>query len=118
MTLKIYIHPKCSTCQKALKFLDLNKIYAQKIDITQFPPSKEDLQRMLKFYHNDIRKLFNTSGLLYKEMNLKDKLNEMSQEELLNLLETHGMLVKRPFVMGDHIGLVGFKEAQWEALIR
>jgi Spx/MgsR family transcriptional regulator len=82
-------------------------------EITQEPPSIEELGKMLEFHKGNIKKLLNTSGLLYREMNLAHKLKEMSTQEILRLLSEHGMLVKRPFLLKKDFGLVGFKEAEW-----
>jgi arsenate reductase len=85
-------------------------------EITQEPPTLEELKRMLTYQDGNLKKLFNTSGNLYKEMDLKEKLEGMSQAQALDLLHQHGMLVKRPFVLGDGFGLLGFKEKEWEKL--
>lgn len=112
--LKLYVHKKCSTCQKALKFVNENSIVCEIIDIQATPPSKDELALMLRFQKNDLKKLMNTSGLLYRSLNLKDKLDQMSEGEILNLLQHEGMLVKRPFIIDETLGLVGFKEAEWK----
>ena len=109
----LYLHKKCSTCQKALDFLTVKKLGIEVVDITQRAPSVEELQRMLKFQNGNIKKLLNTSGLLYREMNLSKKIAEMSELEVLELLSRHGMLVKRPFLLGNSLGLLGFKEVEW-----
>ena len=109
-------YPKCSTCQKAKKWLDEHNVEYTERHIVESNPSYEEL----KLWHEKsglaLKKFFNTSGLLYKELQLKDKLPEMSEEEQLNLLATKGMLVKRPIVVeGDKV-LVGFRESEWENL--
>lgn len=109
----IYSYHKCSTCQKALRFLEKKQMSFTVKEITQEPPSIEELGKMLDFQKGNIKKLLNTSGLLYREMNLADKLKEMSTQEILLLLSEHGMLVKRPFLLKKDFGLVGFKEAEW-----
>lgn len=109
----IYIYGKCSTCKKALLFLQLHKAVFTVKEITNEPPSIAELQQMLKYQNGNLKKLFNTSGLLYKEMQLSEKLEDLSLDEALSLLHRHGMLVKRPFLLGDHFGLTGFKEAEW-----
>lgn len=114
MSLVVYLYPKCSTCQGALRFLEKSKINYKVKDISQIPPTIPDLKLMLKFQENDIKKLFNTSGIRYREMQLSEKLPSMSQEEALHLLSKDGMLVKRPFLLGEDFGLLGFKEKQWE----
>ncbi|MEC7840522.1 MAG: Spx/MgsR family RNA polymerase-binding regulatory protein [Chlamydiota bacterium] len=114
--LTLYIHKKCSTCQKALKFIE-KKNSSLKIvikDITETPPSLKELNQMLKFQDGNLKKLFNTSGMQYREMQLSQKLQTMTTEEALKLLSDHGMLVKRPFIIGDDIGLTGFNESLWD----
>lgn len=107
-------YPKCTTCQKARKWLDENQIAYELRDIKTENPSYEELAAWYKVSGLSLRKFFNTSGLLYKSMALKDKLPGMSEEEMLRLLSTDGMLVKRPLLVGDDFVLVGFKEAQWK----
>lgn len=110
-------YPKCTTCQKAKKWLNENKIEYTERHIVEDSPSYEELKEWYEKSGLALKKFFNTSGLLYKEMQLKDKLPTMSEEEQLKLLSTNGMLVKRPLVIdGDHV-LVGFKEAEWEKTI-
>lgn len=109
----IYIYSKCSTCQQALRFLTQNGIQFLAKEIILTPPSLEELEKMLSFQEGDLKKLFNTSGQLYRAMKLSYKLNEMSQAQSLDLLNKHGMLVKRPFVLCDGFGLLGFKEVEW-----
>ena len=109
-------YPKCSTCQKAKKWLDEHNVEYMERHIVESNPSYEEL----KLWHEKsglaLKKFFNTSGLLYKELQLKDKLPEMSEEEQLKLLATNGMLVKRPIVVeGDKV-LVGFRGSEWENL--
>ena len=110
--LKVYEYAGCSTCKKALKFLDGKKIPFEKVDITTTAPSVAELKDMLG-YVKDLRKLFNTSGLVYKEMKLSEKLPSMSEKDALALLASNGRLVKRPFVLGSGWGMVGFKEDEW-----
>lgn len=105
--------PKCSTCQKAKKWLDEHNIKYTERHIVEDNPTYEELKEWHKKSALPIKKFFNTSGLLYKEMQLKDKLPDMSEEEQLKLLATNGMLVKRPLVVGDDVVLVGFKEKEW-----
>ena len=111
--LKFICYPKCTTCQRAKKWLDDNKIEYELRDIKEDNPSLEELTAWYKMSGLPLKKLFNTSGLLYKSMELKDKLPTMSDEECLKLLATDGMLVKRPLVIGDNFVLVGFKESEW-----
>jgi len=108
-------YPKCTTCQKAQKWLDENQIEYTIRDIKTNNPSFDELSAWYKTIDLPLKKFFNTSGLLYKSMNLKDKLPTMSEEEMLRLLSSDGMLVKRPLLVGDGMVLVGFKEAEWEA---
>ena len=118
--LKVYEYAKCSTCVKALKFLDAKKVKYEKLPIVDKVPSQKELKEMLSSLKENgggLRQLFNTSGVLYKEMKLSDKLADMSEAEAIKLLSEHGKLIKRPFVIGDGIHLVGFKEDQWEDTI-
>lgn len=107
----VYVHPRCSTCKKAMAFLGDKKVNLK--DITKEAPSINELKTMLG-YVGSIRKLFNTSGEVYREMGLKDKLDGLSEKEALELLAGNGMLVKRPFVLGRDFGMVGFNEKDWE----
>ena len=111
--LKFICYPKCTTCQKARKWLDENNIEYEFRDINSENPSLEELTAWYKLSGLPLRKFFNTSGLLYKSMELKTKLPTMTDEEMLALLATDGMLVKRPLAIGDDFVLVGFKEAEW-----
>ncbi len=106
-------YPRCSTCQKAKKWLDEHQLQYTERNIAEENPTYEELREWYAKSGLALKKFFNTSGLLYKEMNLKDKLPAMSEEEQLRLLATNGMLVKRPLVVGENIVLVGFKEAEW-----
>lgn len=112
--LKFICYPKCTTCQKAKKWLDDNKIDCEMRDIKENNPTFEELSDWYKVSGLPLKKFFNTSGMLYKSMNLKDKLSQMSEDEQLKLLATDGMLVKRPILVGDDFVLVGFKEKDWE----
>ncbi len=111
--IKFICYPKCTTCQKAKKWLDDNKIEYELRDIKEENPSFEELSSWYKISGLPLKKFFNSSGLLYKSMELKDKLPTMSEEEQLKLLATDGMLVKRPLVIGENFVLVGFKESEW-----
>ena len=106
-------YPKCTTCQKAKKWLNDNKIEYRLRDIKWDNPSIKELTTWHKTSGLPLKKFFNTSGLLYKSMELKDKLPNMSEEEQLKLLATDGMIVKRPIVVGKNFVLVGFKESEW-----
>lgn len=115
--LKFICYPKCSTCKKAKKWLDDNKIEYEMRDIKENNPTFEELSAWYSLSGLPLKKFFNTSGLLYKSMNLKDKLPEMSDDEQLKLLSTDGMLVKRPILVGEDFVLVGFKEKEWDKKI-
>ena len=107
-------YPKCGTCRKARKWLDENGKAYEVRDIKEENPSAEELRDWHSKSGLPLRRFFNTSGMLYREMGLKDKLGSMSEEEMLDLLATDGMLVKRPIVVGETQVLVGFKEGEWE----
>ena len=99
---------------KALKWLEVNQVVFDERPIKEEHPSYEELKAWYEMSGLPLKKFFNTSGILYKQMNLKDKLKEMSEDEQLKLLATDGMLVKRPLVIGDGFVLTGFKEKKWE----
>ncbi|MBR5579499.1 MAG: arsenate reductase family protein [Lachnospiraceae bacterium] len=107
-------YPKCSTCVKAKKWLEDHQVKFDGRHIVEDRPSYEELRQWQEKSGYPLKKFFNTSGLLYKEMQLKDKLPGMSEEEQLELLATNGMLVKRPIVVCDDTVLVGFKEGEWQ----
>ncbi|WP_312643460.1 arsenate reductase family protein [Hydrogenoanaerobacterium sp.] len=109
-------YPKCSTCQKAKKWLDENDVAYDDRHIVEQNPSAAELKLWLDRSGLPLKRFFNTSGLLYKSMELKDKLPAMSEQEQLALLATNGMLVKRPLVVGENFVLAGFKPAEWEKL--
>ncbi len=111
--IKFICYPKCTTCQRAKKWLDDNKIEYELRDIKLDNPTLEELAEWYNKSGLPIKKFFNTSGLLYKSLDLKNKLPEMSEDEMLILLATDGMLVKRPLLIGNDFVLVGFKEAEW-----
>jgi arsenate reductase len=113
MKIKVYEYERCSTCRKALKFLDARKVAYEKVPIVERPPDAAELSAMLRRLGGDIRKLFNTSGRLYREFGLSEKLKAMTAEKAIKLLSRHGKLVKRPFVLAGARGLVGFKEDEW-----
>jgi arsenate reductase len=114
--LKVYEYANCSTCKKALKFLDARKVAYEKIPIVEQPPTMAELRAMLKVV-GDFRRLFDTSGLLYREMKIGDRIKAgMTEAEAISLLAKHGKLIKRPFVVAGAKGAVGFKEAEWKAL--
>ena len=112
--LKFICYPKCTTCQKAMKWLDDNRIEYELRDIKLDNPTLHELTECHKNSGLPLKKFFNTSGLLYKSLDLKNKLPSMSEDEMLNLLATDGMLVKRPLLVGDDFVLVGFKEGDWK----
>lgn len=107
-------YPKCSTCQKARKWLEANHLEFTERHIVEENPSYEELKKWYAESGLPLKKFFNTSGMLYKEMQLKDKLPAMSEEEQLKLLATNGMLVKRPLIVNGNMILTGFKAAEWE----
>lgn len=111
-------YPKCTTCQKAKKWLDDHQIAYDLRDIKLDNPTAEELTAWHERSGLPLKKFFNTSGLLYKSMALKDKLPGMSEEEMLRLLAADGMLVKRPLLVGDDLVLVGFKETEWERALK
>lgn len=107
-------YPKCSTCKKAKEFLIKNNIDFEDRNIVENNPTYEELEGWINESERDIKTFFNTSGNLYKELNLKDKLIEMSNEEKIKLLASNGMLVKRPMLINDNFVLSGFKEELWK----
>lgn len=107
-------YPKCSTCQKAKKWLDVHKMEYTDRHIVERNPTFEELKEWYEKSGLPLKKFFNTSGLVYKDMQLKDKLPDMSEEEQLKLLATNGMLVKRPLLITEDKVLIGFREAEWE----
>ncbi len=109
----VLVYRKCSTCIKALKWLEENNVEFTERPIVEENPTYEELKEWYEKSGLPLKKFFNTSGLLYKDMGLKDKLERMTENEQLKLLATNGMLVKRPLVVGDDYVLTGFKEAEW-----
>ncbi len=106
-------YPKCSTCRKAKKWLDAHNVTYIDRHIVEDNPTYDELKKWYEKSGLPLKKFFNTSGLIYKEMKLKDKLPAMSEEEQLKLLATNGMLVKRPLIVDENMVLTGFKEAEW-----
>ncbi|AFA46889.1 arsenate reductase family protein [Acetobacterium woodii] len=107
-------YPKCSTCQKAKKFLAENAIEVEERHIVENRPQKDELLNWMELYQGDPKKFFNTSGLVYREMALKDQVKTMTRDQMAEILATNGMLVKRPLiVLADQV-LIGFKEEQWK----
>jgi arsenate reductase (glutaredoxin) len=115
--LKVYAYKNCDTCRKALKFLRAHDIAFEELAIRETPPSKAELRPMLAAQDGNLRKLFNTSGNDYKALGLAQKLPAMSEAEAIDLLASNGNLVKRPFVIGNGIHLVGFNEEDWRAAL-
>jgi arsenate reductase len=113
--LRIYTYARCDTCRRALQFLRERKVAFQEIPIRDTPPSKSELTALGSAY-GDLRKLFNSSGADYKALKLSLKLSGMSEQEVLELLSSNGNLVKRPFLIGENVRLVGFKLAEWQAV--
>ena len=111
--MKVLVYRKCSTCQKALKWLEAHEIAFEERAIVEENPTYEELKEWHAMSGFPLKKFFNTSGMLYKEQKLKDKLPDMSEEEQLRLLATNGMLVKRPLIVKENLVLTGFKEKEW-----
>lgn len=111
-------YPKCSTCKRAKEWLVKNNIEFDDRNIVEDTPTKEELEKWIKQSEKEIKKFFNTSGLKYKELNLKEKLPNMSDEEKVKLLSSDGMLIKRPLLINDKQILVGFREKEWEEVLK
>lgn len=113
--MKLYQYPKCSTCRKAVKFLNEKGVEFESIDITLAPPSRDEFEFMLS-HQDSIKKLFNTSGVQYRELDMKTRLPLMSNQEAIELLSQNGKLIKRPFLidLSHAIALIGFKEVIWD----
>lgn len=109
-------YPKCSTCQKAKKWLDENKIEYVDRNIVTETPTKDELKKWITKSRLDVRKFFNTSGMKYRELNIKEKIKDMSEDEIYELLASDGMLIKRPLFISDTLILKGFKEKEWEQI--
>ena len=114
--MKVYCYAKCGTCKKALKWLDEHKVEYEKIDIAQDHPDEAMIRELHKKSGLPLKRFYNTSGRIYKDLGLSKKIPEMTEDEQYKLLASDGMLVKRPLVIGDGYVLVGFKEAEWEIL--
>ena len=115
--LQFICYPKCTTCQKAKKWLDENGVNYELRDIKLDNPTFDELTKWYKVSSLPLKKFFNTSGLLYKSLDLKNKIPTMTEDEMLKLLATDGMLVKRPLLVGDDFVLVGFKETDWKSKV-
>jgi len=111
--MKIYTYKKCSTCKKATQWLDNKGIEYEELAIRETPPSIEELRKMLE-HKGNLKPLFNSSGMDYRSLGMKDKLPNMTEDEALVALHETGNLVKRPFVVSEEVCLVGFKEAEWD----
>lgn len=117
--LRIYSYKNCSSCKNAQKFLDSADLAYEVVDIIETPPTKKELQGMIDSYEGNFKKLFNTSGLVYREMNLKDRMDSMSKTEALTLLSANGKLIKRPFLVArGESKIVGFKKEDWSTLLK
>ena len=116
--LKFICYPKCTTCQRAKKWLDDHQVSYEFRDIKLENPTQEELIAWYRMSGLPLKKFFNTSGLLYKSLDLKNKLPTMTEDEMLALLASDGMLVKRPLLIGDNFVLVGFKEDEWGKICR
>ena len=116
VVIRIYTYEKCDTCRKALRFLAARGVEPRVVPIREQPPAKAELKRMLGFVGGDLRKLFNASGRDYKELGMKDRLPKLSEAEALDLLSKNGNLVKRPFLLTEKNGTIGFNEAEWRQL--
>ena len=113
-----FCYPKCSTCQKAKKWLQENSVEFTERDIVKNNTTEAELKKFYKKSKKELKKFFNTSGILYREMELKDKLPAMTEEEMLKLLATDGKLVKRPMIVTKDFVLNGFKEEEWKELLK
>ncbi len=118
MEVVLFYHPRCSTCKKAISFLDEHNINYEKRDILKDNPNIEELKLWFSKIDKPIKTMFNTSGNKYKELNLKDKLNTMTNDDMLKLLSSDGMLVKRPILLINNQVLFGFKPLEWEEVIK
>ena len=116
--LKFICYPKCTTCQRAQKFLDEKGVKYELVNIKEQNPTENELKEYLRLSGLPLKRFFNTSGLLYKSLNLKEKLPEMTADEQISLLATDGMLVKRPILVSDSAVLVGFRQEEWENLTK
>ena len=116
--IKVYCYSRCTTCKKALKWLDENHVEHEVIDIKTNHPDENTLREYYSRSRLPLKRFFNTSGIPYRELGLSKKLPEMSEEEQLALLATDGMLVKRPLLVGEDVVLTGFKEDEWEKLLK
>lgn len=114
MGLTYYGYPKCGTCRKAKKWLELNELQFEEVNIAENPPTKDVLLEIIAASGLELKKFFNVSGMQYRELKLKDKLPTMTDDEKIELLSSNGMLIKRPIVFGNGLATVGFKEETFE----
>ena len=117
MSLTIYHYPACSTCKKALSFLRDRGVKFDAVHIVETPPTKRELKAMGQAMNGDLKKLFNTSGEVYRALGLKARLASMTEEEMIELLAKNGKLIKRPFAIGAGVYLVGFREEAWDRAV-
>ena len=110
-------YTKCSTCKRAKDWLQKNNIDFEDRHIVESTPTKEELKKWIKMSGKEIKNFFNTSGLLYRSMNLKEKLNDMTDDEKIELLSSNGMLIKRPILITENGIFIGFKEKEWKTLL-
>lgn len=112
--IKVYTYERCDTCRKAIQFLDKHDARYQVVPIREVPPSKRELKEMLRTLGGNLKRLFNVSGNDYRDMELSKRLSDMSEDEAVDLLSKNGNLVKRPFLIGPGIRLIGFDPDRWE----
>jgi arsenate reductase (glutaredoxin) len=118
MKLKVFCYSGCGTCRKALKYLDAKGVTYTLLPIRETPPSRAELKKMLKYLDGDVKKLFNTSSKDYREGGFREKLSEMTPDAIFDALIANGNLVKRPFVLGNDFGLVGFRQEIWDVVFQ
>ncbi|MEM8954303.1 MAG: Spx/MgsR family RNA polymerase-binding regulatory protein [Verrucomicrobiota bacterium] len=111
--IRVYTYKNCDTCRKALRWLCGRGVEFEECAIRERPPTRAELKRMLGYYDGDFKRLFNTTGKDYREGGYKDRLEEMTEAEVFAELAANGNLVKRPFLLGEGVGIVGFKETEW-----
>ena len=113
-SIKVYSYKKCSTCIKALRYLESKSVNVECLPIRDTPPTYAELEHVLEKTNLELKQLFNVSGMDYRALNMKEKLPNMSKKDALELLSKHGNLIKRPFLVSNTFGLVGFKQEQWD----
>ncbi len=114
--MKIWKYNKCGSCRKAISYLNNRGVEFEALEILENPPSEVELRRMLDFLGGNLKRMFNTSGVAYKEGNYKEKIKSFNEDEAIKELSGNGALIKRPFVLGDNFGVVGFKEEEWDSI--